>query len=51
MDKKKGKKNKSDKHAFAAASIQNTNQLIQRDKDNNSISGNYNYMIDTQYRE
>lgn len=51
MEKKKGKKSKSDKQAFVVPNIQHTNQLFQRDKDNNSISGNYNYMIDSQYRE
>jgi hypothetical protein len=51
MDKKKNKKSKGDKAQASATGIHNSNQLYARDKDNNSVSGNYNYVIDAQYRE
>jgi hypothetical protein len=48
MDKKKSKKPKADKNT---AGILNSNLLYTRDKDSNSISGNYNYVIDTHFKE
>lgn len=44
MEKKKSKK--KDK---AAPGLHSSNQLFAREKDNNSVSGNYNYVIDMPY--